>query len=72
MEEKKEAELAALQGRVEALLEEMKAQEGVLRRAIRVQEYQQLLVTIQSRLLRQENVLPQLAQLVRVTRRCEA
>ena len=70
--EKKEAELAALQGRVEALLEEMKAQEGVLRRAIRVQEYQQLLVTIQSRLLRQENVLPQLAQLVRATRRCEA
>ena len=70
--EKKEAELAALQGRVEALVEEMKAQEGVLRRAIRVQEYQQLLVTIQSRLLRQENVLPQLAQLVRATRRCEA
>ena len=70
--EEKEAELAALQDRVEALLEEMKAQEGVLRRAIRVQEYQQLLVTIQSRLLRQENVLPQLAQLVGATRRREA
>lgn len=70
--EKKEAELAALQDRVEALLEEMKAQEGVLRRAIRVQEYQQLLVTIQSRLLRQENVLPQLAQLVGAARRREA
>ena len=68
----KEAELAALQERVEALLEEMKRQEAVLRQAIRVQEYQQLLVTIQSRLMRQENVLPQLAQLVGAGGVCEA
>lgn len=66
--QEKEKEVASLQSSVSELVEELKKQEAVLRHAIRVQEYQELLMSIQSQLLRHEGIDKELAQLVGLRR----